>query len=80
LYSKYCGNSFEARENNSCGNYRGINFHNSEYKPYSAIFAYRIRFTVEAMVLEQQSGYRRGGSAADNTFILRQLLGKRTDV
>jgi hypothetical protein len=56
-------------------NYRGISLLNSGYKIYTKILA-RLKTISEAILLEEQNGFRRGRSCICNVFTLKQTIQK----
>jgi sorting nexin-29 len=59
-----------------CSNYKGISLLNSGYKIYGKIITQRLKTTSEAILLEEQNGFRRGRSCIDNVLTLKQTLEK----
>src|SRR5215475_7162464 len=51
-----------------CSNYRGISLLNSGCKIYAKIITQRLKPIPEAILLEEQNGFRRGRSCIDNVF------------
>jgi sorting nexin-29 len=62
-----------------CENYRGISLLNEGYKIYAKIITARLQKIIKAIMLEEQSGFRKGRLCADNIFILKQLIEKRRE-
>ena len=52
----------------SLRNYRGISLLNTGYKIYSKIIAKRLTAIAEVLLLEEQSGFRKGRSCMDCIF------------
>jgi sorting nexin-29 len=62
-----------------CSNYRGISLLNSGYKIYAKIITQRFKTISEAILLEEQNGFRRGRSRIDNVFTVKQTIEKRRE-
>ena len=54
-----------------CSNYRGISLLNSGYKIYAKIITQRFKTISEAILLEEQHGFRIGRSCTDNVFTIK---------
>jgi Reverse transcriptase (RNA-dependent DNA polymerase). len=63
-----------------CENYRGIHLLNSAHKMYAKLITKRINILNEALLIEEQCGFRRGRSCSDWVFILQQLMQKRREL
>ena len=59
-----------------CKNYRGINLININIKILEQLIANRIRQKIEHKLQDSQCGFRRGRSAQDHIFIIRQITEK----
>jgi sorting nexin-29 len=64
---------------NDCSNYRSISLLNSSYKIYAIIITERFKTISEAILLEEQNGFRRGRSCIDNEFTVKQTIEKRRE-
>lgn len=51
---------FKRGERTKCENYRGIRLLNDIYKIYAKILTSKLQIIAEAIILEEQSGFRRG--------------------
>lgn len=60
-------------------NYRGITLLDSAYKIYAKIVTRRINVINEALLKEEQCGFRKGRSCSDCVFIIQQLIQKRRE-
>jgi hypothetical protein len=60
-----------------CSNYRDIRLLNSGYKIYAKIITQRFKTVSEAILLEEQNGFRRGRSCIDNVFTVKQKQKKK---
>ena len=60
-------------------NYRGITNLNSGYKIYGKIITQRFKTISEAILLEEQNGFRIGRSCIDNVFTTKQTIEKRRE-
>jgi sorting nexin-29 len=63
----------------NCSNYRGISLLNSGYKIYAKIITQRFKTISEAILLEEQNGFRISRSCIDNVFIIKQTIEKRRE-
>ena len=63
-------------DRNEPDNYRGISLLNTEYKIYSKIIAKRLTAVAEVIILEEQNGFRKGGSCMDCIFSASQIIEK----
>jgi sorting nexin-29 len=70
---------FKKGKRDDCSNYRGISILNSGYNIYAKIITQRLKTISEAILLEEQSGFRRGRSCIDNVFTLKQTVEKRRE-
>lgn len=70
---------FKKGDRHRCDNYRGISLLNSAYKVYSRIINNRLKIITDALLCEEQSGFRKGRSCIDNVFIIQQLIEKRRE-
>jgi hypothetical protein len=52
---------------------------NSGYKIYGKIITQRFKTISEAILLEEQNGFKRGKSCIDNVFTLKQIIEKRRE-
>jgi hypothetical protein len=71
--------TFKKRDRSKCENYIGISLLNEGYKIYAKIITARLQKTIEAIILEEQSGFRKGRLCADNIFIVKQLTEKHRE-
>ena len=60
-------------------NYRGITLLNSGYKIYAKIITQGFKTISEAILLEEQNGFRIGRSCIDNVFTIKQTVEKRRE-
>lgn len=60
-------------------NYRGISLLNTAYKIYARVLGNRLKTIADAIMLEEQSGFRKGRSCTDNIFSVKQLIEKRRE-
>lgn len=70
---------FKKGDKKNCENYRGISLLCTMYKVYARIVNARIKAISEALLGEEQNGFRKGRSTSDNVFILQQILEKRRE-
>jgi hypothetical protein len=63
---------FKKGDRNKCADYQGISLLNSAYKVHSKIINERVKSIAEALLEEEQSGFRKGRSCNDNIFILKK--------
>ena len=70
---------FKKGKRDDCSNYRGISLLNSGCKIYANIITQRLKPISEAILLEEQNGFRRGRSCIDNVFTLKQTIEKRRE-
>jgi hypothetical protein len=61
---------------NVCCNYRDISLLNTGYKIYTKILNTRLQTITEAILLENQPGFRKGRSCIDNVFAINQIIEK----
>jgi len=62
------------RDRNNPDNYRGISLLNTGYKIYSKIIAKRLTVITDALLLEEQNGFRKGRSCMDCIFSASQII------
>jgi sorting nexin-29 len=67
---------FKKGDRRECKHYRGISLLNTVYKIYARIVNKRLRTISEALLEEQQNGFRTGRSTTDSIFTLQQVFGK----
>lgn len=70
---------FKKGKRSNCKNYRGISLLNVGYKIYSKIINNRMKVITEAIILEEQSGFRPGRSCTDNVFTIKRIIEKRRE-
>jgi len=70
---------FKKGDRNNCENYRGISLLNAIYKIYSRVINNRLKSITEAIIGEEQHGFRKGRSTNDNVFIIKQIIEKRRE-
>lgn len=63
-------------DNKLCSNYRGITLLSVPLKIYELILERRLREVIEPTLSEAQSGFRKGRSAQDHVFTLKQIMSK----
>jgi len=68
---------FKKYKCDDCSNYRGINLLNNGYKIYAKIIMQHFTTISEAILLEEQNGFRIGRSCIDNVFTIKQTNRKR---
>jgi sorting nexin-29 len=68
---------FKKGKRDDCSNYRGISLLNSGYKIYAKIITQHLKTISEAILLEEQNGFRRGRSCIDNVFTLKQTIERK---
>jgi len=61
----------------NCSNYSRISLLNGGYKIYAKIITQRFKTISEAILLEEQNGFRIGRSCIDNVFLIKQATEKR---
>ena len=69
---------FKKGNRHECRNYRGINLMNSAYKIHAKFLTKRINIINEALLKEEQSGFRERPFLFC-VFILQQLIQKRRE-
>ncbi|GFS22439.1 endonuclease-reverse transcriptase [Elysia marginata] len=57
-----------------CNNWRGINLLSVPGKIFCPVILYRIKFSVDKALREEQAGFREGRSCVDQIFILRTII------
>jgi len=57
-------------------NYRGISLLNSGYNIYGRIITQRFETISEAILLEEENGFRIGRSCINNVFTIKQTIEK----
>ena len=70
---------FKKGKCDDCSNYRGISLLNSGYKIYAKIITQHLKTISEAILLEEQNGFRRGRSCIDKVFTLKQTIEKKRE-
>ncbi len=60
-------------------NYRGICLLDTTYKVYARILNRRLKTIAEALLSEEQTGFRKGRSCTDAIFILKRLIEERRE-
>jgi len=70
---------FKKVKRDDCSNYRGVNLSNSGYKIYAKIITQRFKTISEAILLEEQNGFRIGRSCIDSVFTIKQTIEKRRE-
>lgn len=70
---------FKKGDRKLCSNYRGISLLSTSYKTYARIINQRTKAITEALLLEEQSGFRSGRSCIDNAFVLNQIIEKHRE-
>ena len=64
---------FKKGKRDNCSNYRDISLLNSGYKIYAKINTQRFKTISQALLLEEQNGFRTGRSRTDNVFTINPL-------
>jgi sorting nexin-29 len=67
---------YKKGEKSECSNYRGISLLNTAYKILATVINNRLTTYAEDLLSQEQKGFRRNRSTADNIFIMRQVLEK----
>jgi len=67
---------FKKGKHGDCSNYRGIILLNSGYKIYAKVITQCFKTISEAILLEEQNGFRIGRSCIDNVFTIKQTIKK----
>jgi len=67
---------FKRDKHDECSNYRGISLLNSGYRIHGMIITQHFRTILEAILLEEQNGFRIGRSCIDNVFTVKQTTEK----
>ena len=67
---------FKKGKRDECSNYRGISLLNSGYRKYAKIITQPFKTISEAILIEEQNGFRIGRSCIDNVFIIKQTIEK----
>ena len=70
---------FKKDKRDDFSNNRGISLLNSGYKIYGRIITQRFTTISEAILLEEQNGFRMGRSCIDNVFSIKQTIDKRRE-
>jgi sorting nexin-29 len=70
---------FKKGKRDECSNYRGISLLNSGYMIYSKIITQRFKTILEAILLEDQNGFRIGRSCIDNVFTIKLTIETRRE-
>ena len=70
---------YTKKKRNNSDNYRGIGLLNTGYKIYSKIIAKRLTVIAEALVLEEQNGFRKGRSCVDCIFSASHIIEKHRE-
>jgi len=61
-------------------NYRGISLLNTGYKIYSKIIAKRLTVIAEALLIEEQNGFRKGRLCMDCIFSASEIIEKHREI
>ena len=64
-------------DRNNPDNYRGNSLLNTGYEIYSKIIAKRLTVITEALLLEEQNGFKKGRSCVDCIFAASQIIEKQ---
>jgi len=67
---------YKKGEKTECSNYRGISLLNTVYKILATAINNRSKTFAEDLVSQEQNGFRRNRSTADNILIMRQISEK----
>ena len=67
---------FKKGKRDDCSNYRGISLLNSGYKIYAKVITQHFKTISEAILLEEQNGFRIGRSCIDNVFTIKRTKKK----
>lgn len=59
-----------------CNNYRGISLQNVSYKVFSKVLLNRLENYTNSIIEEHQSGFIKGRSTTDQTFIVKESIAK----
>ena len=63
-------------DNKDCSNYRGITLLSTVFKIYERILERELKLITERMLMEPQSGFRKGRSTQDHIFTIKELITK----
>ena len=66
-------------DRNNPDNYRVISLLNTGYKIYTIVIARRLTVIAKALLLEEQSGFRKGRSCMDCIFSFSQIIEKHRE-
>jgi len=69
--------SIQKVKRDECSNYRGISLLNSGYKIHAKIITQRFKIILEAILLEEQNGFRTSRSCIDNVFTIKKQQKKK---
>lgn len=67
---------YKKGDKHDCNNYRGITLLSVVSKVYEQIIENKLRKKIEPTLTETQSGFRKGRSAQDHIFSLKNIIGK----
>jgi hypothetical protein len=70
---------FKNGDRNDCNNYIGICLLTSAYKVYAKIITRRLNVISEALLHDEQHGFRKGRSCSDCVFVMKQIIQKRRE-
>lgn len=70
---------FKKGDRSKCDNYRGISLLNTAYKIYTKILTKRLQNIIDSVILQEQTGFRKGRSCTDNIFIAKQIIEKHRE-
>jgi len=70
---------FKKGKRDKSSNYGGISLLNSGYNIDGKIFTQRFKTVLEAILLEEQNGFKIGRSCIDNVFTIKQTTEKRRE-
>ena len=79
MEDSHCYTNTKKRDRNNPGNYKSISLLNNGYKIYSKIIAKRLTVIAEALLLEEQNGFRKGRSCMDCIFSVSQIIEKHRE-
>ena len=75
----HCYTNIRKEDRNNPDNYRDISLLNTGYKIYSKIIANRLTVVAEALLLEEQKGFRKGRPCMECIFSVLQIIEKHRE-
>ena len=71
---------FKKGKRDDCSNYRGICILSSGYKIWAKITTQCFKTVLEAILLEEENGFRIDRSCIDNVFTIKQTIEKKKGI